>query len=534
MSKAGVVLCECNGTVERRISLREVTHFLNDASPSFNVILGNNLCKKSELKRLLDKSDTIPSVICACDAIDNNLNFWQEIKSATINPYFTKVIDVLTEIDSDSSSSDVTNRVKLLIWSKILRSLSCNDIAKDNLKTRFDIPKAELSRRELVGALVPQYKIVPYILPSDCAGGYLCGLCKTICPAKAIIDDITMRIDKSACSGCGACMGICPHEAISYPSFSILELEREAEGLLSSTVTLSPRIIAVTCQPCAGIWDKAIMKASPHVFTLEVPSLAMASPLLLLTILNKGANGIVLIDSSSECASKATNSSWRDSLRFVQDLLDIYGIERERIGYIEVGPDYDVSRLKLRKFVNSITKLGPTPLKASTGSAKHNEIVSLSWTIKNMHSKLPDISENILKNKYVPFGMIKIKGERCTGCGLCAKNCPTNSISVKSVDDNSRLEISFCHDKCLACGICANTCPEKCINLTNMLDLSKLGGEQNIIFEDDYICCRNCRKIIAPKSMINILKSKLEQSGGIGSEWSELCPSCRVVFQQKR
>ena len=534
MSKAGVILCECNGAVERRISLRELTRFLNDAAPSLNIILGNNLCKKNELKSLLDKSDTIPSVICACNAIDNNLNFWQEIKSATINPYFTKVVDVLTEIDSDSSSSDVTNRVKLLIWSKILRSLSCSDISQDNLKTRFDIPKAEVSRRELVGALVPQYNIVPYILPSDCAGGYRCGICQTACPNKAIFDDGVMRIDKPTCSGCGACLTICPHTAISYPSFSIEELEREVEGLLSNMVTFSPRIIAVTCQPCIVTCEKDLLKSCPHVFVLKVPSLAMASPLLLLNMFNNGAAGIVLLDSDAKCTSKATSISWKDSMHFVQDLLSVYGIERERIGYIEMSADHTASRLELQQFVNNTTRLGPTPLKTGAGAINHKGLYSLSEAIKQISNNLPERNEGKLENKYVPFGMMTVKNESCTGCGLCAENCPTGSVSIKSLEDNSKLELSFRHDKCVACGICVNICPEKCINLTNMLDLSKLGREKDIIFEDEYIYCHNCNKIIAPKSMINILKSKLKQSEGIGSEWSEFCPACRVVFQQKR
>ena len=67
-----------------------------------------------------------------------------------------------------------------------------------------------------------------------------------------------------------------------------------------------------------------------------------------------------------------------------------------------------------------------------------------------------------------------------------------------------------------------------------MLDLSKLDREEDIIFEDAYIYCRSCSKIIAPKSMINMLKTKLKRFEGINSEWAELCPSCKVVVQQKK
>ncbi len=47
----------------------------------------------------------------------------------------------------------------------------------------------------------------------------------------------------------------------------------------------------------------------------------------------------------------------------------------------------------------------------------------------------------------------------CIGCGICAKNCQSEAITVKDnlavIDDN----------KCIGCGVCAEKCPKKIIKL---------------------------------------------------------------------
>lgn len=48
---------------------------------------------------------------------------------------------------------------------------------------------------------------------------------------------------------------------------------------------------------------------------------------------------------------------------------------------------------------------------------------------------------------------------KCVYCGICAKKCPMEAITVDRANKVWQLD----DEKCIACGTCADACPKKCI-----------------------------------------------------------------------
>ena len=59
-----------------------------------------------------------------------------------------------------------------------------------------------------------------------------------------------------------------------------------------------------------------------------------------------------------------------------------------------------------------------------------------------------------------PLLTYEVIADKCTGCTVCAKNCPTNAI------DGSRKEIHFIRQEdCIQCGSCFTKCKFDAINV---------------------------------------------------------------------
>jgi ferredoxin len=127
--------------------------------------------------------------------------------------------------------------------------------------------------------------------------------------------------------------------------------------------------------------------------------------------------------------------------------------------------------------------------------------------------------------------VFSIDKEKCTGCALCAIDCPTKALVIHQDSEKDRYQLLFRQEACDACGICEKSCPEHCLQFIDReSEKDETGKEIKIIFEDNLSRCIQCGIPLFPRAMVKKLQAKIFT--GQGSTWElNLCPSCRIKTQ---
>jgi ferredoxin len=495
------------------------------------VVVSDDLCQPKVFFQLAQEQKLQPCVVGACSQLEHKSHFREEVKSLGADAYSIRIIDLLKEITPPLSASR-RERTKLLLWAQIRRMREFKGIRQEKLKQQFFKPKGEISRRELLRLVLPRYEVIPFTEPEECRGYKGCRLCIDNCPLKAVkVEENEVVIDKTICNGCGACVAVCPHGAIAYPTFSLEELDKETEGLLFKDVTLESRIIAVTCQTCLPAIDQDAQFNYPdNLLPLKVPCLVTVSPWLVLRAFDMGAQGFALI--SGKCHSGFEATQWQDNIRFLQGLFKSWDIEPERIRVFEIeGEVSDDIKQELAEFAEEVARLGPTPLGVSAPTLLPAEGLLLPALLKGLVSKLGSPPQGVVSTGMVPFGKVVVDGSQCTGCGLCAFNCPTKALTVPSSEETGVFQLLFKHDACVACGRCVEVCPEKCLRLERRLELDKIDSPPVMLFEDRMVRCSQCGSLIGSRIMIDKIRAKVVTAGESLPSQFELCTSCKIKAQ---
>lgn len=78
---------------------------------------------------------------------------------------------------------------------------------------------------------------------------------------------------------------------------------------------------------------------------------------------------------------------------------------------------------------------------------------------KKLIDLIPYDSKQVVACKNTEKGPVAMKACQvaCIGCGICAKNCPQEAVTVQN------FLASIDQDKCVGCGICQEKCPKKAI-----------------------------------------------------------------------
>ena len=82
-------------------------------------------------------------------------------------------------------------------------------------------------------------------------------------------------------------------------------------------------------------------------------------------------------------------------------------------------------------------------------------------TLRSMFKK-PETTLYPFEKKSQPVGLkgqVVCDPETCILCGMCMRNCPTDSITVSREDRTWAIN----HYSCVQCYYCVNTCPKSCL-----------------------------------------------------------------------
>lgn len=70
-------------------------------------------------------------------------------------------------------------------------------------------------------------------------------------------------------------------------------------------------------------------------------------------------------------------------------------------------------------------------------------------------------------------GKLKFYPEKCIGCKLCMRDCPSDAIHIVKIGEKQFIaEIDL--GKCIYCGQCVDTCPKDALENTEDVELAQL------------------------------------------------------------
>lgn len=248
---------------------------------------------------------------------------------------------------------------------------------------------------------------------SDCV---YCGLCARNCPENAITVDRaakTWTLNEEECVKCGRCIEKCPKKALSFE-------EPKAEGVIMGSGCVFCTLCAKRCPVGAITVDRAAK-------TWEINRDLCIRCGLCVNNCPRKALSLGPVDENTPTTASAAKAA-------------------PAAPTLKVTPAPENPSAAPAPTAPLPEKAAPAPEKAAPASAA-------AAPVSQPAGLFPAASYDW------DYGISL--GPDCIYCGLCARKCPMEAITVDRTSKSWKID----REKCVWCGICAAGCPKKTLSL---------------------------------------------------------------------
>lgn len=286
-------------------------------------------------------------------------------------------------------------------------------------------------------------------------------ICNTVCPVGSALSIVSrhsvfgMDINTDACVNCGLCARVCKAECIDARQHTV-DMSR-----------------CVVCFNCTAVCDNGAITYTARKHRLAMPMLMkVPGPRAAATFsedrrkflvagLTLAAAPIVL--SAENAIKKITPKKPKvDNQLPTTDVRPV------------PPPGIASTRSFLTKCVGCGACIATCPMKVLHPSSKEYGMGNPLHPLKNYDTsyclyecvKCTEVCPtgaleplSIKEKETFRVGLAIVDPEACIGCGLCARNCPRDTIVMEKRREGKGRVAIVNHDDCIGCGVCQYVCP---------------------------------------------------------------------------
>lgn len=314
-----------------------------------------------------------------------------------------------------------------------------------------------------------------------------CSRCEAVCPDGAItVSADGPAIDPVNCLGCGACACVCPTGA--------LEALRPDDATLAEAIALRA--------PLYGHITIACKQSPVAAASLILTCLARLDVSLLLYAFAGGATSVSLCTGAcSECVSGAVESYIHGTAAAVAEVMAALGSSGriaagEGLEWPQSAAGDEQGGVSRRAFFQ-ILRTGTAGYAAKAATmvfgdpdaepvredprhrleahlpGKHGRLIESLRVLAAGGADSPADTAHAADDLGL-FVTPEIDADRCSGCAMCARICPTGALAVEGgveagaedgAGEDAAHAITCAPSACIGCGLCAETCPTRAVSL---------------------------------------------------------------------